>query len=99
MAEELGASAVMVTPSKENVPLSDDAMLQHFQSIAQGINIPIVLQDHPASTAVHMSLDLVERLLVEVRVRVRAIAVTHLTPPTELFIQTPCQHQRVFWLH
>ena len=93
MAEELGASAVMVTPSKENVPLSDDAMVQHFQSIAQGIGIPIVLQDHPASTSVHMSLDLVERLLVEVRTYQgsSAIASVHLTSPTEHCVQIPCQ--------
>ena len=66
MAEELGARGVMVTPSKEGVPMSDDAMVQHFQSIAAGINIPIVLQDHPGSTSVHMSLKLLERLVVEV---------------------------------
>ena len=52
MAEELGAAAVMVTPSKEGVPLADDRMMEYYGKIDEGINIPIVLQDHPASTLV-----------------------------------------------
>ena len=53
MAQELGADAVMVAPAKEPVP-SDDRIVELYQQIAQAVSIPIVLQDHPASTDVHM---------------------------------------------
>jgi len=62
MAQELGAAAVMVTPQAEAVP-SDDRVLEYYRSIAEGIAIPIVAQDHPASTAVHMGVPLILRML------------------------------------
>ncbi len=61
-AEELGASAVMITPSKENVP-NEARIFEYFQKVAAGLTIPIVAQDHPASTGVHMSSDLILRLV------------------------------------
>lgn len=61
-AEELGASAVMITPSKENVP-NEACIFEYFQKVAAGLTIPIVAQDHPASTGVHMSSDLILRLV------------------------------------
>lgn len=36
MAEECGAAAVMVTPSKEGVPLTDDRMVEYFKTVADG---------------------------------------------------------------
>ena len=54
MAQDLGADAVMVTPAKEAVP-NDDRIVEMYQQIADGLTIPIVLQDHPASSEVHMS--------------------------------------------
>merc|ERR1719421_621551 len=66
MAEELGAAAVMVTPSKEPTPLSDDRMVEYFSQVAAGISIPMVLQDHPASTQVSMSVPLMARIVREV---------------------------------
>ena len=65
MARDLGADAVMVTPGKEAVP-NDDRIVESYQRIADGLEIPIVLQDHPASTEVHMSVGLMLRLLREV---------------------------------
>jgi len=65
MAQNLGADAVMVTPGKEPVP-SDDRIVEMYQRIADGLTIPIVLQDHPASTDVHMSVPLMLRLVREV---------------------------------
>ena len=62
MAQELGAAAVMVTPSKEGVPLADPRMFEYYANVAEGINIPIVLQDHPASTLVNMSVPLLAKL-------------------------------------
>lgn len=61
-AQELGADAVMVTPSKEAVP-NDDRIVESFARISDGLSIPIVLQDHPASSEVHMSVALMLRLL------------------------------------
>ena len=53
MAQELGAAAVMVTPNKEPTPSSDETLVQLYTRVARGCpGLPIVLQDHPASTQV-----------------------------------------------
>jgi 4-hydroxy-tetrahydrodipicolinate synthase len=65
MAQDLGADAVMVTPGKEAVP-NDDRIVETYQRIAAGLGIPIVLQDHPASSEVHLSVALMLRLVREV---------------------------------
>ena len=65
MAEELGADAVMVTPAKEPVP-NEERILEYYRRIADGTALPIVLQDHPASTEVHMSVPLILRIVKEV---------------------------------
>lgn len=62
MAQDLGADAVMVTPAKEAVP-NEDRIFELYQQIAQNITIPIVLQDHPASTDVHMPAALILRIV------------------------------------
>eukprot|EP01052_Picozoa_sp_SAG31_P080685 SAG31_NODE_40514_length_280_cov_0.856354_1_plen_36_part_10 len=36
MAESLGAAAIMVTPSREGSPLTDDKMAEYFERIAGG---------------------------------------------------------------
>jgi 4-hydroxy-tetrahydrodipicolinate synthase len=65
MAQDLGADAVMVMPGKEAVP-SDDRIVEMYQRIVEGLTIPIVLQDHPASSEVHFSVALMLRLVREV---------------------------------
>jgi 4-hydroxy-tetrahydrodipicolinate synthase len=62
MAQDLGADSVMITPAREPVP-SDDRVVEMYQQIADGLAIPIVLQDHPASSEVHMPVSLMLRLL------------------------------------
>jgi 4-hydroxy-tetrahydrodipicolinate synthase len=64
MAQELGADAVMVAPHAEAVP-SDERVFEYYRTIAGGIDIPVVLQDHPASTGVHMSAALMLRIVSE----------------------------------
>ena len=64
MAENLGAQAVMVTPHAEAVP-NEERIAEYYRHIAEGVKIPIVVQDHPASTQVHMSLALLARLVHE----------------------------------
>jgi dihydrodipicolinate synthase/N-acetylneuraminate lyase len=67
MAQELGASAVMVTPSKEASGNWDDALLTLYARVAAGCpGLPIVLQDHPASTQVHMPVPLLAKIVAEV---------------------------------
>jgi 4-hydroxy-tetrahydrodipicolinate synthase len=62
MAQDLGADAVMITPAKEPVP-NDDRIVDMYQRIADGLAIPIVLQDHPASSEVHIPVAVMLRLL------------------------------------
>jgi len=64
-AAALGANAVMIAPGKEAVP-NDERIVSSYRRIADGLHIPIVLQDHPASTEVHMSVALMLRLVGEV---------------------------------
>lgn len=80
MAQNLGAGAVMVTPHNEPVP-NDERVLEYYRTIGEGIDIPIVLQDHPASTGVHMTVALILRILDAVP-RVAALKEEALpTPP------------------
>lgn len=65
MAEALGADGVMVTPQAEPVP-SDDRVFEYYRAIGDGIGIPLVVQDHPASTGVHMSVALMSRIVAEI---------------------------------
>ena len=65
IARDLGASAVMITPAKEAVP-DENRIVELFRRAAENLSIPIVLQDHPASTEVHMSVPLMLRLLKEI---------------------------------
>jgi 4-hydroxy-tetrahydrodipicolinate synthase len=64
MAESTGAAAVMVTPHAEPVP-NDERVFGYFSAIAAAVRLPIVLQDHPASTQVHMPAGLILRLVRE----------------------------------
>ncbi|HUJ74571.1 MAG TPA: dihydrodipicolinate synthase family protein, partial [bacterium] len=48
MAEQAGAAAVMVSPSWEPVP-NEQRLFEYYQRVAEGTNLPIVVQDHPAS--------------------------------------------------
>ena len=63
MAQDLGAAGVMVTPSKEPAPATDDALVELYARVARECpGLPIVLQDHPASTMVHMPPARIARL-------------------------------------
>ena len=65
MAQSLGADAVMVAPSREPVP-GEEKVFEFFRRVAGGISIPVVVQDHPASTEVHMPVPLLLRLVNEI---------------------------------
>lgn len=63
-AAGLGAHAVMVAPSAEPVP-SDVRVAEYFGRVCAGSPVPVVLQDHPASTGVHMSVPLIAKIVAE----------------------------------
>ena len=65
MAADLGASAVMIAPTAEAVP-NDDRVLEYFRRVGARTRLPIVLQDHPASTAVHMPVSLIQKIVREI---------------------------------
>ncbi|MDK9705161.1 MAG: dihydrodipicolinate synthase family protein [Sulfuritalea sp.] len=65
MAGDIGADAVMVAPSAEPVP-NEGRVFEYFQKVAAAATLPIVAQDHPASTQVHMSVPLLLRLVAEI---------------------------------
>ena len=64
-AQALGAAAVMLAPSKQPIP-SDDAVFAYYSRVAKETSLAIVLQDHPASTEVHMPAALIVRIAREI---------------------------------
>ena len=56
-AEAAGAHSVMLAPPALGKP-NDAAVLAHYLAVAEEIAIPVVVQDHPASSGVHMSVEL-----------------------------------------
>jgi len=77
-AEALGADAVMISPSREPAP-GDEKVAGYFRRVGEGTGLPIVLQDHPASSQVFMSVPLLLRIVAEVP-RVACIKLEQ--PPT-----------------
>lgn len=63
-AEALGATAVMVAPPKLSRS-SDQAILEHYLRVAEAIPLPIVVQDHPASSGVVISVAGIARIAAE----------------------------------
>lgn len=57
-AEELGASSLMVAPPKL-AKGTDEALLAHYLKVADAVSIPLVVQDHPTSSGVLMSIDFI----------------------------------------
>jgi len=65
MARDEGAAAVMLTPQAEP-GLNDERIIELFARIAADCRMPIVVQDHPASTGVQMPVSLLLRLAREI---------------------------------
>jgi 4-hydroxy-tetrahydrodipicolinate synthase len=64
LAERQGARAVMLAPPTL-ARATDAALRRHYLSVAEAVTIPIVVQDHPASSGVLMSVDLLAGLADE----------------------------------
>lgn len=84
MAESLGADAVMVTPSREPIP-NEENIFSFFLQVARATSLPIVIQDHPASTQVNMSISLLTRLVFEIP---KVACIKEEAPPTPERIST-----------
>lgn len=62
-AERLGADAVFVAPIGVQ---NDEALFQHFASVAEAATIPVILHDYPASFGIRLSAELVGRIARDV---------------------------------
>lgn len=60
-AQDLGAAAVMVSPPTMGKP-NPDVVFAHYSRLADAIDLPIVVQDYPSTSGVHMSPDFIARL-------------------------------------
>ena len=60
-AQTLGAAAVMVSPPPMGKPNSE-AVIGHYSRLADAIDIPIVVQDYPSTSGVHMSPEFIADL-------------------------------------
>lgn len=63
-ARDAGATAIMVAPQREATP-SEERIFETYARIASAASMPIILQDHPASTEVHISAALIARIANE----------------------------------
>lgn len=61
-AEKAGAAAVMILPMSY-WKLSDDEIVQHYDTVAASISIPIMAYNNPATGGIDMSPALLKRLL------------------------------------
>lgn len=64
-AQQLGATAVMVAPPKLSRS-TDRAVLEHYLRVAEAISVPIVIQDHPASSGVVISVAGIAQIAAEI---------------------------------
>ncbi len=85
MAIENGAHSVMITPSREGVP-NEKKIIEYYQRIGKELgDTPIVLQDHPASTQVNMSIPTILEIIDTVP-SVRCVKLESLPSPARMRI-------------
>ena len=81
-AQAMGAAAVMVSPPK--LSRSNDAALRrHYLTVAEAIEIPVVVQDHPASTGIFMTVDFIAAIAKEAP-QCRFLKLEDLPAPTKV---------------
>ena len=64
-AQKLGAAAVMVSAPPMGKP-NPDSLFAHFRRIADAVDLPIVVQDYPQTSGVHMAPAFIARLFEEI---------------------------------
>jgi 4-hydroxy-tetrahydrodipicolinate synthase len=65
VARDAGASAVMVSPPRMPT-LNSDAVMRHFISLAEAVDLPIIIQDYPVISGYSMEPALLARIAREV---------------------------------
>jgi len=83
-AEAAGAAALLLAPAPVDRVGRDDAIVDYFGDVAAGSSLEIVLQDHPASSGVELSPELIGRIAHDVP---RVASMKLEDPPTPLKIQ------------
>lgn len=63
-AEELGSDAAMVIVPYYNRP-NQEALYQHFKTVADSVKIPIIIYNIPGRSAVNMEVSTMKRLVVD----------------------------------
>ncbi|MGH2407169.1 MAG: dihydrodipicolinate synthase family protein [Candidatus Limnocylindrales bacterium] len=63
-AQARGAHSVMLAPPALTRP-NDAALRRHYFAVAEAVDLPIVVQDHPASSAAWMSVEFLASLAAE----------------------------------
>ncbi len=63
-AQAAGAHSVMLAPPPLARP-TDAALRRHYLAVAEAIDLPVVVQDHPASSGVQMTSDFLLALAAE----------------------------------
>lgn len=63
-AEELGADAAMVIVPYYNKP-NQEALYQHFKTVADSVETPIIIYNIPGRSAVNMEVSTMKRLVVD----------------------------------
>lgn len=76
MAAQAGAAAVMVAPPPQT---DEPRILEFYRRVGEAIPIPLIVQDHPASSQVQMSTALLLRIAAEVP---RVACIKEEAPPT-----------------
>ena len=64
-AQELGAAAVMISAPPMGKP-NPDSLFTHYRRIADAVDLPIVVQDYPQTSGVHMAPAFIDRLAEEI---------------------------------
>ena len=64
-AAELGAAAVMVSAPAMGKP-NPDSLFTHYQRVAEAVDVPVVVQDYPQTSGVHMAPPFIARLYQEI---------------------------------
>ncbi|MFN8474192.1 MAG: dihydrodipicolinate synthase family protein [Anaerolineae bacterium] len=63
-AQAMGAQSVMVAPPRL-ARSTDAALRRHYLAVAEAVDIPVVVQDHPPSSGVFMSVEFIAALADE----------------------------------
>lgn len=64
-AQELGAAAVMVSAPAMGKP-NPDSLFTHYKRLAESVDVPIVVQDYPQTSGVHMAPGFIARVFQEI---------------------------------